>query len=314
MGNTVTDAISQAGTNPISQPNMPSGPGRVLRLTKKQLLLFGIVLLLVIGLGLFFLYRSKFIQGPNTTSVREPNPLLAIVGSERIYLSTARNAAEEQYVSNAINDKIIKQFLDIVIERAILEQEIKKSNITIPQQKTSAMYYELVKQSIVPSQVKSVDASVISYYIPPPDKYPDRQLPEFTEQRKIAPIVAGEIEAKLKNGEKPIAVAREMYSKYPILEKILAVNSAPLKTTNEKYLQDVKNWPYEVKRAEEQFYKTLFSLKAGTIKKNIWPDGSGIAVMKIISVSSGTNQSYESWLDEKKKELVKMEEGAVSNL
>ena len=241
------------------------------------------------------------------------NPLLATVAEEKLYKSTVEEIAKEQYVPSAINSDVIKLFLDIAVEREILDLEAKRLGIVIPLTGSKQQHYDVLKKKITAASIESVSAYEISFWVPPPADYP--QKPEYEEIRQTGKIALDEAEEKLKNKENPLLVTQILYSKYPILQPILALNGYLLKSkTDDSIFSKPRTYTYDKRNAGQAFYDTLFSLQKGELKKSIWIDGSGGAVIQIISVNLGSGLDYDEWLAVKKKELVIYNSSAANGL
>jgi hypothetical protein len=267
---------------------------------KKALILAILILVGIAGLAIITLRTQK-----ETKQVtQQQDVLLASVGDTKIYRSTVVAIAEEQYLSSAVTNDVIKQFLDTAVERAILDREVEEQELKIPAQASKIDYYNLVKENVIQEQTESADIFVISYWVPPPSEYPDRQLPEFPEQRRVGALAMTEAETRLNAGEEPLAVARSLYTKYTILQATWALNGYLLKSSTDEVLESPKTYMYDPRNEGQQLQDTIFSLSEGEIRKVIWPDESGGAVFKTIKVNKAEKQNYSQWLEEKKKELV----------
>ncbi len=293
-------------TQKASQPQPV--PGR----SNKKRFAIGIIILLIFLFAAFGLYSLTRKQVP-------ADILLATVGNEKIYKSTVEKVAEEQYVPSAIDNVVLKRFLDVTIERLILNNEAKKLEIVVSDSEISNYLnenklsekakliakYTLLKEKIITSQIKNVEAYTVGFWIPP---YSYPQEPEFDLQRKEGESALSEIEQKLKAGETASAAASAAYLKYPRLQNILAVNGYLLKTVTEQSLITTpKEYVFSSENAGQIFYDTLFSLRnIGEVRKIQGEDGSGGSVIKLVAINSGMDLGYEDWLNEKKKALVTM--------
>lgn len=290
----------------VSQPQPTSS-----RFTRKRFLI-GVIILLICLLISFGLYYSTHRQA--STDI-----LLATVGNQKIYKSVVEKAAEEQYVPSAINNTVLKRFFDAVVERAILDNEAKKQGIVVSNneirnylnknklsEKTKLIAkYNILKEKIITSQIRNVEAYTVSFWIPP---YSYPQKSEFALQRKDGENALKEIEQKLKGGETASAAAHAAYIKYPMLQAILAVNGYLLKTVNEQSLITTpKEYVFSSENTGQIFYDTLFSLRdIGEVKKIQGENGSGGSVVKLVTIHSGMDLGYADWLSKKREALVTM--------
>ncbi len=260
-----------------------------------------LVLIIVAVAAWYFTFRSS------------ENPLLATVAGEKLYKGTVEEIAKEQYLPSAIDSTVTKLFLDIAVEREILDSEAKRLGIVIPPAESKQQYYDTLKKKITAVSIESVSAYEISFWVPPPADYP--QTPEYEEIRQTGKIALDEAEEKLKNKEDPLLVTQILYSRYPILQPILALNGYLIKSkVDDSVFGEPRTYVYDKRNEGQEFYDTLFSLQKGELKKSIWTDGSGGAVIQVISVNSGSGLDYEQWLAGKKKELVKYNQTAANSL
>jgi len=281
---------------PVQQPPPPTPGAQGSK--RKFLLIAGVVatVLLVAGGVIYFFIANKGVE-----EARQKDTLIATVGEEEIYESDIVTAAQEQYDPSAIDISVMRLFLDVVIERKILELEAGRLGIEVPQNLTGEEYYDHLRKSVVPRQVQSIEAHVIDWWIPPPEYYP--QEPLFEQQRLLGEQAANEIEQRLIANEPPIDIAKDIYSRYSILQTIIGLNGYLLdKEPTDEMIS--KPAVYEYEEESEDLQEVLFTLSEGDVSKNIWEDESGVSVIKVISVSEGERKSYDQWLEEKKDELV----------
>lgn len=297
---------------PAQQPP-PSNPGgRSLRVSKKVLITIAVIVCLLILGGIFFLSNNS--SKPNSTAQTQ-DILLATVGDQKIYKSAVITAAGEQYAPNAITNDVLKKFYDILIERTILDQEAKRLHITFTDTdarqavgSTSAATasvittakYTLIKNAITQKNVTSVEAYLIGYWIPPLNY---QQIPLFAQQRQIGKQALEEGKSLLSQGEKPLTVAQTLYTKYPILQQILALNGLFVNKIKDP---TVVEKPLTITKGHTDIDSAIFSLKKGTISIVDAPNGAGASLVQVVSVNSGDFKNYDEWLANKKKTEVKV--------
>lgn len=307
-----------------NQQNTPQQPYQVPQLpvkkSKKMMIIAGGiigVLILVIGvLSLVVVSRNSNKLGNNQSS-QTSDPLLATVGNQKIYKSTVEKAASEQYDPNSLTNKVIKEYLQIVVERAILGIEADKQGITVTDtdiadyklkypaiRNQNTIRFNIIKEKLIAKDVNYVDAYTVGYAIPPlGDGY--IQTPENIERRALENTVGDELVQRINGGEEPIVVAQSIYDQYPILQPVLGVNGYILQTsTDTKELEDPRRFVYDPRNKGFPLYEALFNQTPGPAKKYIWEDGSGLSVIQVISAHKSSVETYKQWIDTKKKELV----------
>lgn len=283
--------------------------------TRRRVVIGVIILLfcLLIPLGLYYSARKQV----------PADILLVSVGENKIYKSTVQKVAEEQYVPSAISQDVLKKFLDVAIERSVLDIEAKKLNIVISEneidkelQKSglgslnrNVIRYKLLKEKIIASQIKSVEAYTIGFWIPSFD-YP--QKPEYETQRIEGKKALDEIEKKLKNEEIPLDVTAYIFERYEILQPMLALNGYIFRKTKDQTLfttpkiYQINEKERDKSYTDKELFDILLTIQPNEVKTILRKDGSGGTVIKSVAVNREVgHSSYEEFLNAKKKELVK---------
>lgn len=289
--------------------------------TKKIIIISAIILFIILNIGL--LIATGIIPSQNLPFVQKPTPtpkpdvLLATVGDQKIYLSQIETIAKEQYEPSAIDKKVIASFLNTAIERAILDQEAKKLNLTITNQDIDAYLqprqpnqinnkivrentkYKLIKDTIITRFVTSVNANTISFWVPPYN-YPTGK--NFEQQRILGKQALEEAKKSIDNGQSALSAAKQIYNKYKILQPILAFNGYLLsKVTNDALLETPKTYT----KGQTDYDDALFSGKLNEVKIIIPTDGSGATLIQIVGINNGASSNYDTWYNNRKKALVK---------
>ncbi len=310
----------QPEQNPIvsyeQQPNpqpLPPESGRSFHVSKKFLIL-GALIILILFLAGFFLLKN--IQPSTSTTAQFENTLLVTVGDQKIYKSDVIKAAGEEYAPSAITTDIQKKYLAILIERTILDQETKKLGITVTETEIAQaisnsstkntglkaiIKYQLLKKQLIQKQITSIQAYLIGYWIPPLNY---QQVPLFAQQRTIGKTALQEGKILLQNGNTPLNVVKNLYQKYPLLEKIWSINGYFVnKLTDDSLAQT----PRTLTLGQTDIDKSLFALKTGDITILDGPNGAGASLVQVVAVNTGEFTTYENWLENRKKALVTIE-------
>ncbi len=280
---------------------------------KNKLLILVIILIVALGAigGLWFILRGQS-QNTAKTPSEEQNVVLATIGTTKITKDYVRNIALESYVPTAITNDVIKQQLDIAIERVLLEKEALKKNIVLPKNVSKSEYYSLLKNKVTEGQILSVEEQDISWWIPPTPDY--EQRPEFAEQRSVQQEMANEIERRLANDDDPLTVAKDMIVKYPVFANILGYNGQIVKQIDQSTTSASRTVQYDAIDAEKPFFNLLYSMGSNEIRSGIWENGSGGAVIKTGTVTSGAKIDYAKWLADQIKLQVKYNTEEISKL
>lgn len=305
------------------QAPLPQPEGRSFHVSKKVLIIIGLAVLVLVSASVFLLTRTK--KSPPATTTQAQDTLLATVGDQNIYRSDVAKAALEQYAPGSVTTEVMKTMYDILIERAILDQEAKRLGIvvsdanatkTIPSSTSAAVptaliktqKYTLIQQQITQRLTRNVTAYTIGVWIA---SYEDPQIPIYTQQRADTIKALDEIQAGLQNNISPVTIAEAIYAKYPSIRPRLAVNGYIYeKTQNKDTMITPKAYtinPEQLKApsADPYLFAELIKIKSGQIVKINRPDGTGGIVVKAVTVTSDGYLTYEEFLAAKKKELVK---------
>lgn len=305
------DPIEQQAPQPVAQ-NPQDVPPVKKGINRKVLLLVGAVVLalVVIGVLAFILLSSQNQpQGSGQAPPPEPeNVLLATVGERQIYRKDVVDVALEQYTQSGINSQIMKLALDIAVERAILDAEAEEKQIVVTDAPNKIEYYERLKGTIIAREIGSVDANVISYWVPAfGDIYP--QKPEYQQMRDLTQEVLGGAVEELRAGRSTYEIGSEIVQKYPVFKDQLAVNSYILsKVSDTSLMTKPITYQYIVNDSNKLFLDTLFAMNPDQIRLLVWPDGEGAAVIQVVNKNTGDKVSYDQWLESRKEGVTFIEE------
>lgn len=317
----------------VVQQNIPS--------KQKNKMLFnsvlGLVGFLVLALLLEFfnVFHLPFLSSlphynrkTNTIKIQQ-NTVIATVGNQRIYLIDIKNEARKLYLDSGIDQGIMRRTLSQMIEKKILDLEAQKMNISVQNQEIhsklatnrtattsasspskaliEALKYQTIKDKIMSTQVKSVQAYIIGFWVPDLS-YP--QQPLFDKQRAEGKKLLNEAETRLKKGDAPIKITEDLYKKYPILQPRLALNGAIFgKTLSQNVFTSPKLYVLNRDAIDKssyvaEFYDVLEKMKKGDVKQVLYKDLSGGDTIQIVETNNSKYTTYDEWFIDKKKELV----------
>lgn len=275
------------------------------------LLLIGIAILVALGIGLFFLLSQQKKKTTPTSSTND-NVVLATVGTTKITKEYVRNIAEESYIPSAVTNKVVKEQLNVAVERVLLEKEALRKNIVLPKNLSKEEYYAMLRNKVTEGEVLSLEEQDISWWIPPAPDY--EQLPEFVTQRGLQQEMANEIERRFINGEDPLFVAKDIIVKYPVFASILGYNGQQVRQMDASTVSSFRTLQYSPDDASKPFFNLLYSMGSDEVAQGIWSNGSGGAVIKTGTVTNGAQIDYKKWLADQIKEQVKYNESEISKL
>lgn len=315
---------------PVSAPVVPAPQTPSANkppMSKKPLFLIGgiLIFLLLIG-GIFWsLQKGTFpLSGTSSQPTPVPNILLATVGDQKIYRNDVYKIAAEQYVPSAINNAVLKRFLDTAIERAILDITAKQMNITVSDAEVKTYLlasklsdksfniskYMILKNKVMAAQVKNVQAYTIGFWLPP---LSSPQKPEYAQERIDGQKALVDISQRLSNAEVPLSVTQYIYTTYPTLQSRLALNGYIFATTQNKSLMaQPKIFTFNASDLSKPYTNNaLYDAAAAMIVNEVRivqqdpGAGSGGDVIKVSTIQGTGYTNYNDFLQAKKKELAK---------
>ncbi len=294
-------------------------------------LLFWVIVLSVILIPFFARFISNITSPENEVQLlRKPDSLLAEVGDLKIYKTDVEKLALETYSKDAIDEKVLKTYLNILIERSVMdleainlgivvaETEINDVIIAEGEQDTekvrSKVFYKLLKQKLMGQIISSRTAHVVEYWTPAkinPEIETDTDNPLYETQRAQGKEALTLIEQKLlRDGGDILDATRTVLAQnnFKELEEIIAVNGLRLsKVTNEVELR--KPYTFTTKDQEVmgvEFFEALFSMQTGDVKTIFREGNSAGKLYQVINSSQGNYSTYEQWLSNRGQELVKI--------
>lgn len=301
-------------TNPTGQ-EVPPPQLKPSSFTRRRVVIGVIILLicLLIPLGSYYSARK---QAP-------ADILLVSVGENKIYKSTVQKVAEEQYVPSAISQDVLKKFLDVAIERSVLDLEAKKLNIIVSSAEINAYLtanhlsakgsniakYVILKQKIIAIQTKNVSAYSIGFFFSS-----STSSAKLTPQQKTADVenALNQAQAELAQAKSPFDVTKDLYNAYISVKPMVSLNGHTYFSNeigNESFFVNPKIYTFNnadiQKLGYPEFYTTLSTMKSGDVKQVIAPEGYGGNVIKVMSTNNGGFTNYNDFLMQRKQALLK---------
>lgn len=305
------------GVSPQQPPNVPPSNSSMLK-KRLPLILVALVVLLGIGFGSFFLLNSR--PQTNEEVANKEDKLLATVGKYEIRESTVLAQAQLEYSQDAIDDDVLKRYLESQIERRILDLEAEKLSLVVTDEEVAAevgnndsqvarnaAYYELLKEKIMKSQIKSVQAFTIGYWVRPLND--PHQLPIYAEQRSEGSQMLAEANSRLRQGEAPVEIGKLLYEKYTSLKPIIALNGYLLDKPNDEQLYlTPKLYSFDKEELassnDPEVYNAMLDMDPNEVRRVNRSDGSGGVVIKLIEATPGEFEEYDNFLAIRREQLV----------
>lgn len=319
-------APSQTAQQPASQPSIvitpdtPNGssPKPKMKLSKTLLGVLAVaVIAIAIPVTLFVISQRQTITQQAAPPEKPANAVAQVYGAYVL------SPEVDTFVKDSGKERT--DALNILIERKILDEESKRSGIGVTDPEITAEMqrvgiedfekmrvftkYDLLKEKILKANVQYIEAQVISFWLPPldyPVEVPAAKKQEVATQRSQLKDLLTTAEGKLTAKEDPVDVAKELITKYPAFEHVLVLNgsnvsASPDETLREPYIHIIKAG------AQKTVLGVLLEgMNEGEVKQLEQVDGSGGMIALVTSKHTGTFDSYDTWLADKKTKFVKL--------
>lgn len=278
----------------------------IIEVTRKRLFLFAsfIVVLLAIPLTVYLSQRQQ--ESRSRAAVVPESTVIVTIDGEDFTKANIREVANEQYQASAVDDQALKDALDILIERKILDVESKKLGVE------AGSDYEVLREKITLAATKSRKVLSLGFWSPTPSDQGNLDASEkqlagtLTTQGRVA---LSEIESRLNAGEDILAITNSIRTKYPSLADYIALNGYRLTDLSEaekKLLAGPDIVEFGDSNMDGTVLDGLFSLSQGQVKKfQATETNDGGSVFKVLERGNDSGPStYDAWLSERKNALV----------
>lgn len=282
----------------------------ILEITRKRLFIFGsfIVVLFAIPLTVYITQKQQEIRS-QASAVPESTVIVTINGQD-FTKADIRDVANEQYESSAVDDQALKDALDVLIERNILDIEAERLGVEADSQAED--YYEVLQEKITLAATKSRKVLSLGFWSPKSSDQgnlsaSEKQLAQIlTTQGRIA---LSEIEPRLNAGEDILEITNSIRTKYPSISDYIALNGYRLTDSSEEE-KELTAKAYVVEFGDSNMDPTVlngvFALDVGQIRKfQATETNDGGSVFKIIEKGNDSGPTtYSQWLSGKRSALV----------
>lgn len=298
---------------------------------RKTILGISIIFLLLLALPLT-LYVTKQQQDLRQRAAGLPSnskDIIAQIDGQAITKSELQEDVAEVFKSAPSDPRALQPLIDELIEKKLLEKVASERRISVntndlrkqmnkqgiitmdsdsPLQ--DEVKTEVLKEKVTRQVAKTRDAFTVGFWIPP--EHYDGPLTEAQKtlvqrQRADASQALSIIEQKIRQGEDPLAVAREVSNQFPSLQSIMAVNGYLIATTkNDELFRQPFLYEFDRKRANVEYFKKLFEANSQQVMVVLDPaTNAGGNVVKIVGVTNGSYDNYAEWLADQKVKRVK---------
>ncbi len=289
----------------------------------RKIVLSAIVLIMVITIPLtVFVARQPQSTQSGAAQELTPDTVIAVFNGQNILEKDLETVALEQYDGGSIDREVLKDSLDILIERKILEQEKSSKGIAVTDEEVAAKVeeefdqnqavYEVLKDKITKTQTKNWQVYTIGFWVPAGNDLDNltNQEKDTRKKRLDDGLKALDVAQNQFSSQKTVlSIAKDLAKKYPSLTEILGVNGYLLQDADNDNEEDYTNpriYTFEKSNKGQPFFDDLYSMKnAGQIKKVLNSSNSGGNVIKLVKANTNAQfDNYEDWLSAKKKNIV----------
>lgn len=294
-------------------------------LQQKKVISLGVILLLLLAIPLT-LYLTRQEQDIRQEAAN-PTVLAQIDGRtisknelqdkiEKVYKNSPGSQALQPLIDELIEEKLLQQSakdLGVGISSTDIREEMNEQGIvTIDSESPlkKEIDTDILREKISRKVAKTRDAFTVGFWIPP-TSYDVPLTPEqrtlIEQQRKDATPALTIIEERMRRGDNPLAIARDVSQQFPSLQSIMAVNGYIIATTqNQSLLQQPMLYEFENSRANVAYFKKLFETSSNqvTVVKETGTNDGG-SVIRVVGATNGSYNNYKEWLNDQKAKRVK---------
>lgn len=278
----------------------------ILEITRKRLFIFGsfIVVLIAIPLTIYLSQRQQ--ETRSQASAVPENTIIVTIDGKNYTKADIRKVANEQYEGTAVDDQALKDALDVLIERKILDIEAERLGVDRNSD------FEIFRDNMIIAATKS--RKVLSLGLWSPTSSDQTNLD--ASEKQLARILTtqgrqalSEIESRLNAGGDILTIVNSIITKYPALKDYIALNGSRLTDLSEEEKRSTAR-PYVVEFGDSNMDPTvlngLFALSRGQVRKfQATETNDAGSVFKVIEKGNDSGPStYSKWLSERKSALV----------
>lgn len=295
----------------------------ILEITRKKLFLIGsfIVVMLAIPLTVYLSQRQQDTQS-RASEVPDTTVVAIFNNGEQITKGQVRQVAEEQNDPSVVDAQALKDGLQTLIERKILDLTADDLGIEPDPDQISNLVadgfseedarYEVLRDQIIIAKVKSREALSVEFWNPPANALEFLTAVEKENARQeladgIPALVSAE--TKMNAGTEVIDVGGSLLTTYPSLKPVLAVNGyilSSLNGTEKEFAAFPQTYQFGDSSLDQATLNALFAMNINEIKKiTNTQSNRGGTVFKLVSKGNDSGAvTYDDWLEEQTSDLV----------
>lgn len=268
----------------------------------------------------FTIYLSQ--QNQDTRSRASATPettVVATVDGQDYTKADVREVAQEQFDPAAIDEQALKDALDVLIERKILDKVATQKGIVVePSVVETVMrgqdisetqaYYEVLQQEVALSETKSIQVISEGFWSPNSEYLANLSQAEkdlAASQSRQTTAVLSAIQNGLSRGTDPVEVYDSALTSFPVIAPALALNGTiaqGLPASTKDYLALPRVIEYGDSNLDPSVLTGLFAMNVDEVKTfSKTETNNGGAVFKVIKKGNDAGPTtYSAWYTQEK--------------
>lgn len=291
---------------------------------KKIWILLGIVLVIIGIVVTVFLAQRQQESRSNASAVVPDSTVVATINGTNITKGDVQAVAEEQYEPSAVDNQALRDGLNVLEERRILDVEAQSQGVSVSSTEIQERMdrdgltqtqarYDLLREKVTLIEVKNWQVYVIGFWVPPADQQENMTDSEKTvaqEQLFDGLKALDEAQNLMSTSQTALDIGRSLVSKYPSIAPVLGVNGYLLSQAEETneflQLQNPRVYAFESASMGQSLFDAVYSMReSAEVKKVLSEKDSGGNVIKLIKANADAPfNTYEDWLASKKQSSV----------
>ena len=278
------------------------------------------IVLIAIPLTVYLAQRQQSTQSKAT--VVPESVVVVVIDGGQITKAEVRKVAEENYSPETVDSQALKDALEILTERKILDKAAKDLGLKVDQDKAENLLeqefsnqdarYEALIDQVILKAVKSRGAISIAFWNPPANSLSSLTAEERTavaKQLTDGNAALIEAENRINAGEDVFEIGDALLTKYPSLKEVFAVNGYILSTLDSsgEIASEPRIYEFGDSGLDQATLDALFAMDVDGVKSitNTETNQGGV-VFKLVSKGEDSGPStYDKWLTAQKSLLVR---------
>lgn len=291
----------------------------VIEITRKKAIAVVALIFILVAVGVTVFLSQQNQDTRSRASEESPDTtVVASVNGEDITKAQVREVALEQFASGSVNQEVLKDAMDVLIERMILDDEATSRGISLDsslvEQRMSAFdleqneaYYDLLREQVILKNVKSRKAQSIGFWAPvtadqanlePEDKI------AAESQIKAGVNAIPEMERAMKNSTDIGVLSKTISTKYPVLAASLTINgyrASEIEDSEVSGISGYKIYEFGDSNLDPVVLTGIFAMNVDEIKSfSSTSTNAGGYVFKLLEKGNDSGLgTYDLWYSEK---------------